>query len=190
MSRQLTVKRMRRLQTWVKWSPWLWVAIGVFYVVGAVSFGKFDLYFALLAALYLILGLSGWGYLRWLGSARRSRAAPSPALGDGEVLLWRDDVNDKEARFGRRGGLTLTNRRLAFEPEVDRFDPAVGREWPIEQLRSVKILPFTASDGEINSSTLVFDLGDGAAQRFDVFNSEAALATITAKLDELRRSQS
>ena len=190
MTKPLTVKRIERSRRWLKWFPWLYIVMGGLSLIGALRSGEVIIVLILSAALYLVLGLSGWGYLRWIGSARRSMAAPSPVLADGEVLLWRDDVNDKEARFARRGGLTLTNRRLAFEPEVDRFDPAVGREWPIEQLRSVHILPFAVSDGEINSSTLVFDVGDGVAQRFDVFNPEAALATITTKLEELRSARS
>ena len=191
MTKPLTVKRVERLRKWSKVSPWFFALLGPAALVAAGLMGKDappNLQF--MGWLYTVLGVGTLLYFRWLGSKRRRHSVPTPALADGEVVLWMDDVNDRQARFGRRGGLTITNRRLAFEPVEDRFDPMVGREWPVDTIESVRIDPIVLADGEVNSGTLVFDLGAAGEQRFDVFDSEGALARITPKLDELKSSQS
>ena len=182
------IERARRAP---RWYPWVFIALGVVSLGGAAARGGLGSFTGLIGVLWLVLGIALMMNTWWTRTQQKRRNVPAPELVGGEVVLWSEIADDRQARFNRAGGLTLTNKRLAFEPKEDRYDPAVGHEWPVELVGAVTIEPIRLVGGEhINSGTLVFDLGDEGVQRFEVFDAESAVAEITAKLDELKGARS
>jgi len=182
------IERARRAPLW--W-PWVFVALGVLSLAGAAGNGGLGSFSGLIGVLWLILGGAILMNRGWVRTQQKRRNVPSPELADGEVVLWSEIADDRQARFNRAGGLTLTNQRLAFEPKEDRFDPAVGHGWPVDLVRGVSIEPIRLVGGEhINSGTLVFDMGEAGPQWFEVYDAESAMSEITAKLEELRTARS
>ena len=182
------IERARRAP---RWYPWVFIGLGVVSLGGAVARGGLGSFTGLIGVLWLVLGIALMMNTWWTRTQRKRRNVPTPQLAEGEVVLWSEIADDRQARFNRAGGLTLTNRRLAFEPKEDRFDPAVGHDWPVDLVRGVSIEPIRLVGGEhINSGTLVFDLDDAGAQRFEVFDAESALSELTAKLEELKGARS
>ena len=182
------IERARRAPRWLPWVP---IAVGVIFLAISVGDGGLGSFTGLFGALWLALGVATLLNTWWTKTEGKRRSVPSPALQDGEVVLWSEIADDRQARFNRAGGLTLTNQRLAFEPKEDRFDPAVGHGWPVDLVRGVSIEPIRLVGGEhINSGTLVFDMGEAGPQRFEVYDAESAMSEITAKLEELRTARS
>ena len=156
--------------------------------IGVSFIGGFDpsKYQVWLGTFWLVVGVLALLDLRFNRSEEKVRAAvPLPALAEGEVLLWSDAAVDRQDSLSRSGGLILTNRRLGFRPRRDQYDKAAEREWPVGNVESVRIESTEPADGEIDSRTLVFELGADGVRRFVVFDAEAALPVITAKLAEL-----
>lgn len=189
MKKPITAERREKLRKRALFLPAGYIVLGVVTLIGAFVFGEgWGDFIVLFGAVWVIVGIAMTLIFARVLNRRMFYEGPRPQLADGEEVLWGENVNDRQAKFGRAGGLTLTNRRLAWEPAPDKAEPPdEPREWAVDAIRSVSTedLRPVLYPGDWGG-TLVFDVGEGNPQRFRVFDPAASAALIDKALSETR----
>lgn len=112
---------------------------------------------------------------------------PSPALRDGEVVMWNRAANREQGGRAVGGRLRLTTHRLIFT--ANRLDRRTrGRDWQTlrENLAGADVAGRTLANGPFSGGSrrrLEITLADGSQELFVVWRPDHDAAALARLLD-------